>query len=160
MTSIKLSKTCVLDLVLFVCLVALGFDIRASHLLGRRPTTLQPLRQPFFVLDGFEIGSWNYLPRVGVKQWSSWLLPPEYLGLQAWATAPIYFCLWDRVLPCRSSSCLILLTVVLQWCNTMLIQDAVNGEFWVTMSDCEKLIVYWLWFSFSVLNMFHPLWEI
>jgi hypothetical protein len=28
----------------------------------------------------------NYLPRVGLETRSSWSLPPEYLGLQAWAT--------------------------------------------------------------------------
>jgi hypothetical protein len=39
---------------LFLVMVVLGFELRASHLLGK---PLESLCQPFFVLDIFEIGS-------------------------------------------------------------------------------------------------------
>jgi hypothetical protein len=38
---------------------------------------LEPLHQPFFVMDFFEIGSHKLFPWAGFKPWSSWSLPPE-----------------------------------------------------------------------------------
>jgi hypothetical protein len=41
----------------------------------------------FFVLFCFfEIGSCELFAQAGFEPWFSWSLPPEYLGLQAWAT--------------------------------------------------------------------------
>jgi hypothetical protein len=37
------------------------------------------------VLGIFEIGSHKLLAKAGFKPWSSWSLPPEQQGLQAWA---------------------------------------------------------------------------
>jgi hypothetical protein len=37
--------------VLFLFLVALGFEVKASHLLGRHSITHEPLYKPYFVLD-------------------------------------------------------------------------------------------------------------
>jgi hypothetical protein len=57
-------------------LVLLGFDLRAE---GTLP--LEPLHQTCFVLSIFMMGLVNYWPGVGFEQWSSWSLPPEWLGL-------------------------------------------------------------------------------
>jgi hypothetical protein len=49
---------------------------------------LEPLHQLFCVCDGFfEIDSHKLFTRAGFKTQSSWSLPPELLGLQAWATS-------------------------------------------------------------------------
>jgi hypothetical protein len=49
---------------------------------------LEPLHQLFFVMGFFEIGSLELFAQASFKLWSSWSLPPEYLGLQVWATVP------------------------------------------------------------------------
>jgi hypothetical protein len=41
----------------------------------------EPLHQPFFVKDFFEVGFLNYLPQSGFELWFSWSLPPEELTL-------------------------------------------------------------------------------
>jgi hypothetical protein len=53
----------------------LGFELRASHFLGRHSTThLSQSASPFFVLDSFEIGSiclgwhWTMIPLISTSQ--------------------------------------------------------------------------------------------
>jgi hypothetical protein len=48
---------------------------------------LEPIHQPFFVMDFFEIGSSELFAWAGFELHSSWSLSPEQLGLQAWATS-------------------------------------------------------------------------
>jgi hypothetical protein len=67
-----------LDIVIIIIiLVVLGFELRASHLPGRHPTLLKPVRQPFFVLGIFEIRSLKLFAQAGFEQRSSWSLLPE-----------------------------------------------------------------------------------
>jgi hypothetical protein len=47
---------------------------------------LEPFLQPCFVKDFFKIGSHELFAWAGFEPQSSWSLPPEQLGLQAWAT--------------------------------------------------------------------------
>jgi hypothetical protein len=47
---------------------------------------VEPFHQPYFCEGFFEIGSQALFAWTGFKPRSSWSLPPEYLGLQAWAT--------------------------------------------------------------------------
>jgi hypothetical protein len=44
----------------------------------------EPLHQHFFGMGFFKTGSWTW---AGSKLQSYWSLPPEYLGLKAWATS-------------------------------------------------------------------------
>jgi hypothetical protein len=46
----------------------------------------------------FKIGSCELFAWVGFKQWSSWSLPPEWLGLQAWPGLRFFFFFetWSR----------------------------------------------------------------
>jgi hypothetical protein len=61
--------------------------IRVLHLLDRCSYWLSHSTSPFFCDRFFSrYGSINYLPATGFKPWSSWSLPPEYLGLQVWTT--------------------------------------------------------------------------
>jgi hypothetical protein len=46
-------------------------QLRASRLLGRS-SALQPLHQPFFVLDVIELGSCKLFPRTGFEPQSTW----------------------------------------------------------------------------------------
>jgi hypothetical protein len=62
----------------FFFLVVLRLELRAY--------TLSHSTSPFIVMDFFEIGSCELFARAGFKSWSSWSLPPEYLGLQVWVT--------------------------------------------------------------------------
>jgi hypothetical protein len=39
------------------------------------------------VMVFFEIWSWKLFSQASFKLWCSWSLPPEYPGLQAWATS-------------------------------------------------------------------------
>jgi hypothetical protein len=55
----------------------LGFELRAY--------TLSHSTSHFFVKGFFEIGSRKLFAWSGFKPQSSWSLPPEYLGLPAWA---------------------------------------------------------------------------
>jgi hypothetical protein len=54
------------DNFVFFFLVVLGFELRASLLLGRH-STLEPLCQPLFTLCIFKIGSWELFARAGVN---------------------------------------------------------------------------------------------
>jgi hypothetical protein len=47
---------------------------------------LEPLHQPYFCEGFFKIGSQELFAWAGFEPQSSWSLPPELLGLQAWAT--------------------------------------------------------------------------
>jgi hypothetical protein len=48
---------------------------------------LEPLHQPFFLLDVFEIVSHELFAWAAFEPWSSWSLPPEKLELQVWSTS-------------------------------------------------------------------------
>jgi hypothetical protein len=60
---------------------------------------LEALHQSFlFVMGFFEIGSGELFAQASFKPWSSWSLPPEWLGLQVWATGTwhfFFFNFWD-----------------------------------------------------------------
>jgi hypothetical protein len=60
---------------------------------------LKLLYQPVFVMGFFKIGSHKLFAQAGFKLQSFWSLPPEYLGLQVWATGPqhIYYCINDNM---------------------------------------------------------------
>jgi hypothetical protein len=51
-----------------------------------RAYTLSPSTSPFVRWAFFEIGSHELFAQAGFEPWSSWSLPTEQLGLQAWAT--------------------------------------------------------------------------
>jgi hypothetical protein len=48
---------------------------------------LEPFHQPFFVMSFFKTVSHKLFAPADFKHPSSWSLPPEYLGLQTWATS-------------------------------------------------------------------------
>jgi hypothetical protein len=54
--------------------------------LEHRTYTFNHSNKPSFMLVFFEIGSLKLLAWAGFGPWFSWFLPPEQLGLQAWAT--------------------------------------------------------------------------
>jgi hypothetical protein len=56
------------------------WDLNSGPTLG----TTQPALYLWWVF--FKIGSHRLFARAGLEPWSSWYLPPEYLGLQVWAT--------------------------------------------------------------------------
>jgi hypothetical protein len=56
--------------------------------LNSGPIPWATLPDLFFFVMGFEIESHELFAQAGFKPWSSWSLPPEWLGLQAWATSP------------------------------------------------------------------------
>jgi hypothetical protein len=64
--------------------VVLGFELRAFTL----SHSTSPIFFFFFVMGIFEIGSHELVAWDDFKSQSSWSLPPEYLGLQIWATGP------------------------------------------------------------------------
>jgi hypothetical protein len=59
-------------LLLSLLLVVLGFELRASQLLGKYSTIWATL----------------FFPRASLGVWPFCFLPSQYLGLQAWATTP------------------------------------------------------------------------
>jgi hypothetical protein len=76
-------------------LVVLGFELGASHLLDRH-STLEPLHQPFFVMDFFQIGSGELFAWADFEQRSSCSLPPEkgrMTGVSHWLAwlSALYF---------------------------------------------------------------------
>jgi hypothetical protein len=50
----------------------------------------------FLVMGFLREGLTNYLPGAGFEPWSSWSLPPEWLGLQVWVTGA-----WQKVVSNR-----------------------------------------------------------
>jgi hypothetical protein len=58
----------------------LGFELRTY--------TLSHSTCPFLWCVFFEVGSHKLFAYAGFEPWSSWSLPPEWLGLQVWATTP------------------------------------------------------------------------
>jgi hypothetical protein len=62
--------------------VALRFELRCFYHLSHS----EPLHQPFSVMSFFRTGCHELFAWAGFEHWSSWSLPPEKLGLQAWAS--------------------------------------------------------------------------
>jgi hypothetical protein len=62
----------------FFFFAILGFELRAH---------LSYSTSPFLWWIFFKIGSHELFMWAGFKPWSSWSLPPESLGIQAWATS-------------------------------------------------------------------------
>jgi hypothetical protein len=74
-------SSCLAINIFFFFMVAVGFELRASHLLRQAFLPLELLHQPFFVILFFSRqGLRNYLPGASFKLRFSWSLPASWVA--------------------------------------------------------------------------------